>query len=99
MVDTTRERVHTDSISFETQLPEPRSQGVDAPDPRTADWLWIGLVGGLLAILAIAVVGLIVAAERNAPRTDDLLAPVTAILSGLLALFVHPPTRHGHPDR
>lgn len=96
MAQTTEERVHTDELTV-TRGPT-GGRGGFAVTQKTADDLWKALVIGLLVILGIAVVGLVVAAERDAPRTDELIAPVTAILSGVLALFVHPPGHSHHHD-
>jgi hypothetical protein len=96
VVQAIEERTETDEL---TVMPGSRDdRGGFGVRQDTADFLWRALVLGLLVILAIAVVGLIVGAERNAPRTDELIAPVTAILSGVLALFVHPPTHSHHTD-
>jgi hypothetical protein len=60
------------------------------PSQPTADDLWEWLVKGLIVALVIALVGLIVLIAIG-KSSDALLTAFTALLSGLIGLFVKTP--------
>lgn len=60
------------------------------PDQATADVIWKWLVIGLVAALGMALAGLVVLIALGKP-SDTLLTAFTALLSGLIGLFVKSP--------
>ena len=62
------------------------------PSQPTADSLWTWLVRGLIAMMGIALVGLIVLAD-DGKSTDVILTAFTTMTSGLLGLFIKSPAK------
>jgi hypothetical protein len=66
--------------------------GMTPPDQVTADHLWLAVVYGLVAVLAIALLGLLLLLALG--KTADAIVTVfTATLTGVLGLFVMPPAK------
>jgi hypothetical protein len=69
------------------------------PDPsqKTANLLWKVLTIGLLVLLGMALIGLIYMVGDGSDKTspDMVLTAFTALLAGLLGLFVKSPTQSG----
>ncbi len=70
-------------------------EALGRPTQGTTDWLWLMLVGGLVSVLIVAVVGLLVWAGRTGAQTDKLVTVISAVLAGLLGLFVTSPPQSG----
>lgn len=67
---------------------------VPPPDVKTAGTLWIIAVGGLIALLAIALLGLLyLLADDKEP--DLALTAFSALLTGFLGLFIPSPVKKG----
>jgi di/tricarboxylate transporter len=66
---------------------------IPAPAGAAVSWLWKALVLGLVAILVIAVAGVIwTVVDGNADTTPDVLVTIfTSALTGLIGLFVRSP--------
>lgn len=76
-----------------------RSKALDAligePSQTAADGLWKSLVTGLLILLAIALAGMLWAILDGETDTspDVAVTAFTALLTGLLGLFIKSPTQ------
>ena len=68
---------------------------VPAPDAQTTKTLWIILVGGLVAALILALVGLIYLGKEEIDGSDVALTAFTALLTGLIGLFSPSPVKAG----
>jgi hypothetical protein len=74
----------------QTAAMQAQTTGIVGPDLETSDRLWTAIVYGLLAVLIMALIGLI--ALLIIGKTPDTVVTVfTAALTGLLGLFVTPP--------
>ena len=69
------------------------------PPPSNVSRLWTILVVGLLALTAIALIGVLVTVLDGNEKTDadKLLIVFAPLLSGLLGLFIVAPTQQGAP--
>ena len=65
------------------------------PDAKTSSWLWKVLVVGLVTALILSLGGVLVAVLDGSDQTDPdlILTLFTAVLTGLIGLFVRTPTR------
>jgi hypothetical protein len=63
---------------------------IGAPDNETAGFLWRALVVGLVGILAISLLGIVIAVldGKTATSPDTLLTIFSSALTGLIGLFV-----------
>lgn len=68
--------------------------GVEQPTQRTANWLWKTVVSGLIAVLVIALIGL-VAVIVSGKTPDTMVTVFTAALTGLIGLFAPSPLDKG----
>ena len=79
--------------------PEAQANAVEAflaePSPEATDSIWKMLVGGLLVLLGICVLGIIglVLDERD---SQIVLTAFSALLTGLLGLFIQSPLKNGN---
>jgi hypothetical protein len=65
------------------------------PTQNTTDKLWMMLVAGLVTVLVGSVIGLIAWAGHSNAQTDKLVTVISAVLAGLLGLFVASPPQSG----
>lgn len=72
-----------------------RQEMIPDPTPDATDDVWRYLVLGLLGLLLVALVGVIYLLADGDPTSspDVALTAFTALLTGLLGLFVTPPNR------
>jgi len=70
---------------------------IPPPSGKDAIWLWKALVSGLIVLLVIAMVGVIytVVDANNATSPDVIVTLFTAVLTGLIGLFVRSPMQGG----
>lgn len=60
------------------------------PSPETTDWLWKAFIGGLIALLLLALCG-VIALGVLGKSNQALVTIFASILSGLLGLFIRGP--------
>src|SRR5438874_12524991 len=65
------------------------------PTQPTIDKLWLILVGGLVGALLASVIGLIVWVGHTNAQTDKIITVFSAVLAGLVGLFVTSPLESG----
>jgi hypothetical protein len=101
MAETSKERadaIKTTATAVQKLDPKVQATAITAavppPDQKTAGTLWIVLVSGLLAIIAVAVIGLIVLIVKD-KTTATLVTVFTGTLTGLLGLFAPSPLKSG----
>jgi len=69
---------------------------IGPPDAPTTKIVWIILVGGLVAVLLLALGGLIYLLSEELGNTDTLLTVFTSVLTGLVGLFAPSPVNGGN---
>ena len=68
---------------------------VGSPDAATRKIIWIIIIGGLVAVLVLALVGLIYLFKEELDGADTILTVFTTVLAGLLGLFANSPVKSG----
>lgn len=70
---------------------------IPPPGRATANRLWRDLVRGLVVLVGVALAGLIYVVADGKPATgpDTIVTAFTALLTGLLGLFVKSPVQKG----
>jgi hypothetical protein len=66
---------------------------VAGADQETTNWLWLILVGGLMTLTGFALIGTfyLIADDKAGTSPDLALTMFTALLTGMLGLFIKSP--------
>jgi hypothetical protein len=66
-----------------------------APPSNEVGWLWKALIAGLIAVLVLALGGVLVAVldGKDSTSPDVIVTLFTAVLTGLIGLFVKSPVQ------
>lgn len=97
---TLQESVNDALAATSGQAPEVQAAAVRAaigqPPPEAVSWLWKALVVGLILLLVISLGGVIWAVLDGTGKTspDVIVTLFTAVLTGLIGLFVKSPVQN-----
>ena len=83
---------NTQSAGVEAQAEAAQRVLMTQPSQPTADRMWLALTIGLLVLVGIALVAIVVLIVAGKYK-DVALTVFTALLTGLLGLFVESPTK------
>jgi di/tricarboxylate transporter len=70
---------------------------VHGPDAATTNWLWKIFIPGLLALAAVALIGLIVLPIVD-KTSDAVVTAFSSVLTGLFGLFAPSPAKQAGGD-